>query len=285
MISMEYVDNPDDEIYQLIDDEFNKYATKNEIICNYTPFSFVAKEDNKIIGVITGHSYYKEVHIDDLIILEQYRNKHIGSKLMKTVEEHYKNKDFDNINVTTHQFQAPKFYEKCGFKLEFIRENRERLDYIKCNIVIYERGKEDMNKFKEIRPIVLGIARKNNKILVSEGYDKIKNEVFYRCIGGGIDFLEKSVDALKREFKEEVKMDINVGKFLGICENIFTYNGKEGHELILFYEVNIKDVDYKERYHVIDGNSEFDAMWVDIDKFTNKELKIYPEQMLQYLSE
>ena len=142
-----------------------------------------------------------------------------------------------------------------------------------------------MNKFKEIRPIVLGIARKNNKILVSEGYDKIKNEVFYRCIGGGIDFLEKSVDALKREFKEEVKMDINVGKFLGICENIFTYNGKEGHELILFYEVNIKDVDYKERYHVIDGNSEFDAMWVDIDKFTNKELKIYPEQMLQYLSE
>ena len=142
-----------------------------------------------------------------------------------------------------------------------------------------------MNKFKEIRPIVLGIARKNDKILVSEGYDKIKNEVFYRCIGGGIDFLEKSVDALKREFKEEVKMDINVGKFLGICENIFTYNGKEGHELILFYEVNIKDVDYKERYHVIDGNSEFDAMWVDIDKFTNKELKIYPEQMLQYLSE
>ncbi len=141
-----------------------------------------------------------------------------------------------------------------------------------------------MNKFKEIRPIVLGIARKNNKILVSEGYDKIKNEVFYRCIGGGIDFLEKSVDALKREFKEEVKMNINVGKFLGICENIFTYNGKEGHELILFYEVNIKDEDYKERYHVIDSNSEFYAMWIDIDKFTNKELKIYPEQMLKYLS-
>ena len=137
MISMEYVDNPDDEIYQLIDDEFNKYATKNEIICNYTPFSFVAKEDNKIIGVITGHSYYKEVHIDDLIILEQYRNKHIGSKLMKTVEEHYKNKDFDNINVTTHQFQAPKFYEKCGFKLEFIRENKENPKLTKYFFVKY----------------------------------------------------------------------------------------------------------------------------------------------------
>ena len=31
-----------------------------------------------------------------------------------------------------------------------------------------------MDKFKEIRPIVLGLAIKNNKILVSEGYDKSK---------------------------------------------------------------------------------------------------------------
>ena len=98
---------------------------KNEVICNYTPFHFVAKEDNQIIGVITGNAYYKEVHISDLIILEQYRNKNIGSKLMKTVEEYYKNKGFDNINVTTYQFQAPEFYKKCGFKLEFIRKNKE----------------------------------------------------------------------------------------------------------------------------------------------------------------
>ncbi len=44
-----------------------------------------------------------------------------------------------------------------------------------------------MNKFKEIRPIVLGIVKKENKILVSEGYDKVKDEVFYRCIGGAIE--------------------------------------------------------------------------------------------------
>ena len=139
-----------------------------------------------------------------------------------------------------------------------------------------------MDKFKEIRPIVLGIVKKENKILVSEGYDKVKNEVFYRCIGGGIEFLEKSEDALKREFKEELNIDINVGKFLGICENIFTYNGKDAHELILFYDVDIKDTDYQERYHIIDDDTECDAMWIDINKFTNKELKIYPEVMLEY---
>ncbi len=141
-----------------------------------------------------------------------------------------------------------------------------------------------MDKFKEIRPIVLGIVKNKNKILVSKGYDKVKNEVFYRSIGGGIEFLEDSKDALKREFKEELNIDINVGKFLGIAENIFTYNGKNAHELILFYDVDIKDTDYKETYHIIDDNSESDAMWIDIDKFKNKELKIYPEQIFQYLS-
>ena len=30
-----------------------------------------------------------------------------------------------------------------------------------------------MDKFKEIRPIALGLAIKNNKLLVSEGFDKV----------------------------------------------------------------------------------------------------------------
>ena len=140
-----------------------------------------------------------------------------------------------------------------------------------------------MDKFREIRPVVLGIARKGNKILVSEGFDKTKNETFYRCIGGGIEFLENSVDALKREFMEELNIDINVGDFLGITENIFTYDGKNAHELILFYNVNINNSDYKEKYHIIDDNCESDAMWIDIDNFINGKLKLYPIEIFKYL--
>lgn len=140
-----------------------------------------------------------------------------------------------------------------------------------------------MDKFKEIRPIVLGIVKKDNKILVSEGYYKTKNEIFYRSIGGGIEFLENSKDALKREFKEELNIDINVGEFLGISENIFTYNGKNAHELILFYNVDINNFDYKEKYHIVDDNCENDAMWIDIDNFINGELKIYPKEIFNYL--
>ena len=65
-----------------------------------------------------------------------------------------------------------------------------------------------MDKFKEIRPIVLGLAIQDNKLLVNEGFDNVKNQTFYRCLGGGIEFLEKSTDALKREFLEEINTNI-----------------------------------------------------------------------------
>lgn len=140
-----------------------------------------------------------------------------------------------------------------------------------------------MDKFKVIRPVVLGIVRKDNKILVSEGYDKVKEEYFYRSLGGGIEFQENSKDALKREFKEELDIDIIVGKFLGVSENIFVFDGKKAHEIVLLYEAEIKEEDYKEKYKIIDEDDSF-AIWMDIDKFVNKELKLYPEEVLEYLN-
>lgn len=137
MLNIEYMKNLDDELDALIGREFNKFAIKNGLECNYIPFNFIAKEDNKIIGIITGHSYYKEVHIGDLIILEEYRNKHIGTKLIETVENHFKNKGFKNMNLTTYNFQAPEFYKKCGFKIEFIRKNEENPKLNKYFLVKY----------------------------------------------------------------------------------------------------------------------------------------------------
>ena len=140
-----------------------------------------------------------------------------------------------------------------------------------------------MDKFKEIRPVVLGIAIKNGKILVSEGYDKVKKQIFYRCLGGGIEFLETSQEALKREYKEELGIDIIVEEFCGISENIFTYQGKNAHELILFYNIKIQDKDVREKYYIIDDNCESDAYWIDVNEFKNNKKIIYPEQIFKYI--
>ena len=140
-----------------------------------------------------------------------------------------------------------------------------------------------MDKFKEIRPIALGIAIKDNKLLVGEGFDNVKNQVFYRCLGGGIEFLEKSSDALKREFFEEIGANIIVKDFIGLSENIFTYKGKKAHELILFYSIDITDKDYKEEYIINDNCGKYKAKWIDIDEFKCKKKILYPEEVFKYI--
>ena len=138
-----------------------------------------------------------------------------------------------------------------------------------------------MNKFEEIRPIVLGLAIKDGKLLVGESFDKVKNQTFYRCLGGGIDFLERSEDALKREFKEEINSTITVKDFLGVSENIFVYQGKNAHEIVFYYSVIVPEADIKEEYYIQESKSI--AKWVDIQDFKDGSKILYPEEVLQYI--
>ena len=86
-------------------------------------FCFVAEDDGDIAGVIVGRAYYNEVHIGDLIVGKDYRRAGVGSKLVAAVEEAYKGKGYEKIALTTFGFQAPEFYKKLGYELEFIRED------------------------------------------------------------------------------------------------------------------------------------------------------------------
>lgn len=139
-----------------------------------------------------------------------------------------------------------------------------------------------MDKFKEIRPVVLGLATRDGKLLSSKGYDKVKGIHFYRAIGGGIEFLEKSDEALKREFKEEIGADVTVEEFLGIDENIFTFNGKQGHEIIFLYNVSLDEKDYKETYFEEDDEG-CPIEWVDIEDIKSGKTILYPTSAVKYL--
>ena len=113
-----------DLIETFIEAEQVKYEEQNGISCNYTPFCFVAKNDDTIVGAISGATFFAEIYIDELVVKEAYRGKGIGTELIDTVLEYYKDYGFNNINCCTNEFQAPGFYEKCGFELVFVRKNK-----------------------------------------------------------------------------------------------------------------------------------------------------------------
>ena len=87
-------------------------------------FCFAAENgEGKITGVITGRAYYNEVHIGDLIVAESFRGSGLGSRLVRAAEDAYRGRGYDVVTLTTFGFQAPGFYKKLGYHLEFVREN------------------------------------------------------------------------------------------------------------------------------------------------------------------
>ncbi len=143
-----------------------------------------------------------------------------------------------------------------------------------------------MNKAGEIRVIALGLIRDGERIFVSEGYDPVKQETFYRALGGGVDFGETSGDALQREFQEEIQAELTNIKYLGCIENLFTFNGRQGHEIIQLYQCDFADSKFYQLESLIFSESQthkHKALWIDISRFKSGEFRLVPEVFFEYL--
>lgn len=121
-----------------------------------------------------------------------------------------------------------------------------------------------------IRPLVICIFHNKGSILVAKGMDPKSGKSFYRPIGGGIEYGERSEDALVREVKEEINAEIDCIHYLGTVENIFTYNGELGHEIVQVYDASFVDQSFyhKSKFIGIEDNGvEFEIMWKSIEDF------------------
>jgi len=65
---------------------------------------------------------------------------------------------------------------------------------------------------KEFKIRVYGIVEKDGQILLSE--EIYKNAQFYKFPGGGMELGETTIDCLKREFLEELEINITQAKLL-----------------------------------------------------------------------
>jgi 8-oxo-dGTP pyrophosphatase MutT (NUDIX family) len=139
-----------------------------------------------------------------------------------------------------------------------------------------------------IRPLAICVFRHGDKILVFEGFDPVKNETFYRPLGGGIDFGEYSAETIHRELMEELGAEVKGLVYLGTLENIFTFNGEPGHEIVQVYDGALVASGLYEQT-VISGhepelNLPFEAMWKSLDEFGTGKSILYPDGLLELLS-
>ena len=138
-----------------------------------------------------------------------------------------------------------------------------------------------------IRALALCLLRRaDGAILVAPGYDPVKQQRFYRPLGGGIDFGERAEDAARRENREELGAEVTDLRLVATFENIFTYLGQPGHELIWLYEGRFEDASLYEKDVLIatEGDARFEVHWVGMDVFNAQKATLYPEGLLEMLT-
>jgi ribosomal protein S18 acetylase RimI-like enzyme len=121
----EFVELPQEIEAEMLND-LQQYGVSHGVHMNYNKYSFVLKDDTgRTTGILSFYTIFAEVFIDMLWVDGKYRKKGLGRMLLRELEERSKNKGFNNINLCTYAFQAPEFYKKCGFELEFVRKNKQ----------------------------------------------------------------------------------------------------------------------------------------------------------------
>ena len=96
---------------------------------------------------------------------------------------------------------------------------------------------------------------------------------FYMLPGGKINELEESIDAIKREIKEELGWDNLTYSFLGVSEELVNDKGFDNHQINLIYKGIYSEKIKEDEFKGLEGD------WINFKWINKSEIdnyKIYP---------
>jgi len=135
-----------------------------------------------------------------------------------------------------------------------------------------------------IRPLALAVFRDGPRILVEDAEAWDRRDRFYRPPGGGVEFGERAIDAVRREMREEFDAEIRDVQALGTLESIFEYQGRPGHEIVFLIEARFEDASFYEAERIPGregADIRIEAIWLDVSRPLDRPL--YPNGLLELL--
>jgi len=113
-------------------------------------------------------------------------------------------------------------------------------------MIVFEQGKVRFN----LR--VVGIALDGERVLVHRG----ERDDFWTLPGGRGELLEPARDTLAREMREEMGVDVEVGRLVWVVENFFEHEEMSYHELGLFFLMSLPPSSPLLSAHEFEGSEE-----------------------------
>jgi 8-oxo-dGTP pyrophosphatase MutT (NUDIX family) len=138
----------------------------------------------------------------------------------------------------------------------------------------------------KVRATAICLIQHAGRLLVTQYHDDIKQNTYYRPLGGAIEFGEYGAETIKRELMEEIQAPVENIQYAGIRENIFTSNGQKGHQIMLVYTGDLADPRFFDQPVILaheDDGQEFKVVWIPVEEFRQGQAIIYPDGILDLL--
>ncbi|NNM44136.1 MAG: GNAT family N-acetyltransferase [Chlamydiae bacterium] len=136
--TIEFVDKVSEDVEEKMRKDLEKFESSHGIAINYKEFALVLKDEKgSVIGVLQAFTAFAEIYVNDIWVDGSCRGQGYGRKMMQALEDHFKGNGYNNINLVTSAFQAPEFYSKCGYTIEFVRKNRKNPKLTKTFFIKY----------------------------------------------------------------------------------------------------------------------------------------------------
>ena len=108
--------NEIDEIHEML----RSYNHRNREAAEKMPLGvFYEDESGRKLAGLTGETFGNWLCIKYLFVVDDLRKQGIGTKIVLSAEEEARKRNCKYVFVDTFSFQAPKFYEKLGYKEVF----------------------------------------------------------------------------------------------------------------------------------------------------------------------
>ena len=132
-----------DEVKNKIFNGFSQQAIESTGIngLNEDPLSFEIFDETEFVGAIIVQLFWEQLHIKYLFVEKNYRGQGIARLLMNHALEFGIKRACHFAFVETMSFQAPGFYQKMGFVIEFSRPGYSKnttFHYLKKSLNVLE---------------------------------------------------------------------------------------------------------------------------------------------------
>ena len=113
-----------------------------------------------------------------------------------------------------------------------------------------------------IKAMALIRRPRDGALLVSEEASP-SGALFHRPLGGHVEFGERALDTVHREFREEIGQALTGVRQAGVLENIFDWDGSTQHEIVFIFTAAFADEAAYEipEQTIRDGNGRSRVIW------------------------